>query len=61
MMKTIGIIALIFAALNLVALIVGIASPDAPTQFIGRKIGATITFGIVGAVLYYNGKKKENK
>ena len=56
-MKKIGIILLVFAALNLLLAI--IASANGETYAAGSKFSSALSLGAIGGLLYYFGGKKE--
>lgn len=56
-MKILGIILLIFAALNLVVTFIAIGS-GAPADVVGGKFSGSLLLGIIGGLLYYFGKKR---
>lgn len=58
-MKVIGIILLVFAALNLIVTLIAAANGAADAA--GQKVSNTLLLGAVGGGLYYYGCKKSLK
>jgi hypothetical protein len=59
-MKIFGWVLVVFAILNFFAFIVG-AAQDISSDMVGRHLGISFSFGVLGAYLIHRGNQKEKE